>query len=203
MLLADWIGLAVLVVFAGIGALIGFGRGLKFLTGGIFGIIISVVLCYIFGSMILGIGFVNDLLDKLAEAMGGWSIIVLVIYYVVLFIIFWLLRKLIVKLIANIVEANVLVMKIINKVLGAVLFGAFGLLLGLLALQIIYWVQGGVGMDATIFWNSLVNPETFEPSAIVGQLYINNPLAALADYFNQIVALIKGGEAAAVLCTVL
>ena len=73
MLMVDWIALGIIVVFAAIGALIGFGRGLKFLTGGIFGIIISVVLCYIFGSMILGVPFVNDLLTKLAESIGGWS----------------------------------------------------------------------------------------------------------------------------------
>ena len=197
MLMVDWIALALIVVFAAIGALVGFGKGLKFLTGGIFGIIISVVLCYIFGSMILGIPFVNDLLTKLADAIGGWSIIVTVIYYVVLFILFTLIRILIVKIIRKVTEADVLVMKIINKIFGAVLMAAFGILLGLLALQIIYWVQGGV--DGAIYneWMSFVaegaaegDPHT--PSTIIGALYTQNPLAALADYFNQVVALIKG-----------
>ncbi|MDE5728974.1 MAG: hypothetical protein K2I20_02220 [Clostridia bacterium] len=204
MLMVDWIALAILVVFAAIGALVGFGKGLKFLTGGIFGIIISVVLCYIFGSMILGIPFVNDLLTKLAEAIGGWSIAVTVIYYIVLFVLFTLIRILIVKIIRKVAEADVLVMKIINRVLGAVLLAAFGILLGMLALQIIYWVQGGI--DGAIYneWMSFVAEGESEgdqhtPSAIICALYANNPLSALADYFMHLVEMIKGGVEGAAL----
>lgn len=199
MLMVDWIALGIIVVFAAIGALIGFGRGLKFLTGGIFGIIISVVLCYIFGSMILGVPFVNDLLTKLAESIGGWSIVVTVIYYVVLFILFTLIRILIVKIIRKVAEADVLIMKIINKVFGAILMAAFGVLLGMLALQIIYWVQANPDPLGDIYVNWMMNAETGDPSAIVGALYVNNPLSALADYFTQIVEMIKGGVEGAAL----
>ncbi len=199
MLMVDWIALGIIVVFAAIGALIGFGRGLKFLTGGIFGIIISVVLCYIFGSMILGVPFVNDLLTKLAESIGGWSIVVTVIYYVVLFILFTLIRILIVKIIRKVAEADVLIMKIINKVFGAILMAAFGVLLGMLALQIIYWVQANPDSLGDIYVNWMMNAETGDPSAIVGALYVNNPLSALADYFTQIVEMIKGGVEGAAL----
>ncbi len=199
MLMVDWIALGIIVVFAAIGALIGFGRGLKFLTGGIFGIIISVVLCYIFGSMILGVPFVNDLLTKLAESIGGWSIVVTVIYYVVLFILFTLIRILIVKIIRKVAEADVLIMKIINKVFGAILMAAFGVLLGMLALQIIYWVQTNPDSLEDIYVNWMMNAETSDPSAIVGALYVNNPLSALADYFTQIVEMIKGGVEGAAL----
>lgn len=201
MLMVDYIALAILVVFAAIGALVGFGKGLKFLTGGIFGIIISVVLCYIFGSMILGIPFVNDLLTKLAESIGGWSIAVTVIYYIVLFVIFTLLRILIVKIVRKVAEADVLVMKIINRILGAVLLAAFGILLGLLALQIIYWVQVSEAGLGEIYTNWMMS-ESGEPSAIVGALYLKNPLSALADYFNQIVEMIKGGVEGAALALV-
>ena len=199
MLMVDWIALGIIVVFAAIGALIGFGRGLKFLTGGIFGIIISVVLCYIFGSMILGVPFVNDLLTKLAESIGGWSLVVTVIYYVVLFILFTLIRILIVKIIRKVAEADVLIMKIINKVFGAILMAAFGVLLGMLALQIIYWVQANPDSLGDIYVNWMMNAETGDPSAIVGALYVNNPLSALADYFTQIVEMIKGGVEGAAL----
>lgn len=199
MLMVDWIALGIIVVFAAIGALIGFGRGLKFLTGGIFGIIISVVLCYIFGSMILGVPFVNDLLTKLAESIGGWSIVVTVIYYVVLFILFTLIRILIVKIIRKVAEADVLIMKIINKVFGAILMAAFGVLLGMLALQIIYWVRANPDSLGDIYVNWMMNAETGDPSAIVGALYVNNPLSALADYFTQIVEMIKGGVEGAAL----
>ncbi len=199
MLMVDWIALGIIVVFAAIGALIGFGRGLKFLTGGIFGIIISVVLCYIFGSMILGVPFVNDLLTKLAESIGGWSIVVTVIYYVVLFILFTLIRILIVKIIRKVAEADVLIMKIINRVFGAILMAAFGVLLGMLALQIIYWVQTNPDSLGDIYVNWMMNAETGDPSAIVGALYVNNPLSALADYFTQIVEMIKGGVEGAAL----
>lgn len=199
MLMVDWIALGIIVVFAAIGALIGFGRGLKFLTGGIFGIIISVVLCYIFGSMILGVPFVNDLLTKLAESIGGWSIVITVIYYVVLFILFTLIRILIVKIIRKVAEADVLIMKIINKAFGAILMAAFGVLLGMLALQIIYWVQTNPDSLGDIYVNWMMNAETGDPSAIVGALYVNNPLSALADYFTQIVEMIKGGVEGAAL----
>ena len=42
MILADWIVLAGILGFALLGMLFGFGKGLKFFTGGIFGIIIAV-----------------------------------------------------------------------------------------------------------------------------------------------------------------
>ena len=44
-----------------------------------------------------------------------------------------------------------------------------------------------------------MNAETGDPSAIVGALYVNNPLSALADYFTQIVEMIKGGVEGAAL----
>ena len=47
MILADWIAIAVVAAFILIGALVGFGKGLKFFTGGIFGIIISILVCYL------------------------------------------------------------------------------------------------------------------------------------------------------------
>ena len=142
---------------------------------------------------------VNDLLTKLAESIGGWSIVVTVIYYVVLFILFTLIRILIVKIIRKVAEADVLIMKIINKVFGAILMAAFGVLLGMLALQIIYWVQANPDSLGDIYVNWMMNAETGDPSAIVGALYVNNPLSALADYFTQIVEMIKGGVEGAAL----
>ncbi len=124
---------------------------------------------------------------------------VTVIYYVVLFILFTLIRILIVKIIRKVAEADVLIMKIINKVFGAILMAAFGVLLGMLALQIIYWVQTNPDSLEDIYVNWMMNAETGDPSAIVGALYVNNPLSALADYFTQIVEMIKGGVEGAAL----
>ena len=53
MVLADWIAIGIVVVFIALGALIGFGSGLKFFTSGIFGIIIGVVVCALVGTVFL------------------------------------------------------------------------------------------------------------------------------------------------------
>ena len=69
MILADWIAIAVVAAFILIGALVGFGKGLKFFTGGIFGIIISILVCYLVGGLVLEIPFVHDILEKFIQAL--------------------------------------------------------------------------------------------------------------------------------------
>ena len=66
MIVADFIFIGVAAVVAFLGWLIGFGKTLKFFTSGIFGILISVFVCYCLGGIIMNIGFVSDLLAKLA-----------------------------------------------------------------------------------------------------------------------------------------
>ena len=67
MIVADWVAIGVVVASLGLGALIGFGKGLKFFTSGIFGFIIGVVICALVGTVFLDVPFVADLLAKLRE----------------------------------------------------------------------------------------------------------------------------------------
>lgn len=180
MVLADWIAIAVIVVSAGLGALIGFGRGLKFFTSGIFGVIISVFLCYIFGGMILKLTFVQDLLGKFSALWttksGGFYNFLskirmeIIVYYIVLFIIAQILRIILVKILKHVFEAKFIVFKVINKVLGAVLFAGMIFLLGLFVFQIIHWVGGETELKLLMHFGEF---------KFVGWLYVNNPLNAL------------------------
>ena len=173
----DWIFLAVLIVIAVLGALIGFGRGLKFLTGGIIGIIISVVLCYLFGGMILDMPFVRKLLSDLAAHWANSKFLTsirleIIIYYIALFIIFTILRILIVLVIRSIAESDVLVMKIFNKIGGVVIFVGLAFLLMFFVFQIIQWIGGN---SAANFYKLLKT----NCNAIVRPLYEHNPMQGL------------------------
>ena len=152
MVLADWIAIGIVVVFIALGALIGFGSGLKFFTSGIFGIIIGVVVCALVGTVFLEVGFVRDLLDKLAACWENVDFLVkirldVVIYYIILFIVVQLLRIIIVMIIKHVTQSKNVIIRIINRTLGAVLFLALGVLLAFLALKIIGWVGGDTAMN--------------------------------------------------------
>lgn len=191
MLNADWIALAVLAVFALIGAVAGFGKGLKFFTSGVFGIVISVFVCYCVGGFILELQFVKDLLSKLAALWTDKGDnfffdfltkirMEIIVYYVALFLVVQIVRKILVLILKNMVEIKFLPVQIINRILGMALFVGMAVLLALLAFQIIYWVGG------TTAENVLA---TFEGSALkLDELFLNNPL-------NSIIEQIKNGLA--------
>lgn len=175
MILADWIFIGGLLACLAIGSLIGFGRVLKFMTGGIIGILISLFICYAFGGLILDIPFIANMLTALASKWAhiGWLSAIhleIIIYYVVLFILTMIIRKVIVTIFAHVMETDVLALKIINKVFGAVLFTALALLVMLLVFQIICWMGGDTAVD---FLNKLSG------SNIVKPIFVNNPLTRL------------------------
>lgn len=181
--IGDWIFLAVLLVLVVLGALLGFGKVLKFVTGGIVGIIISIVLCYCFGGVILQLGFVSQMLTDLASHWADidWLSAIhleIIIYYVVLFILFTLIRIIIVRILKGVAETDVLVMRIINKLLGAVLMVAFGFLLMGLVFQIIAFIGGDT---ATNFSNTLAT----SANAIVRPLYDLNPMRSLMAFITN------------------
>lgn len=153
MILADWIVLAGILGFALLGMLFGFGKGLKFFTGGIFGIIISIVVCYALGGLIYNFGFVQDGLNSMREALakkdnGFCNFLLnihidLVVYYVGLFIAVSILRIIIVRIIKSIVEINNVVLITINKALGVVLFVFVALMIMLFVFWIVSLIGGG------------------------------------------------------------
>lgn len=156
MLIADIIVLVGCIVFVLIGALVGFGKGLKFFTSGIFGVIISVFVCYLVYGFVLNLGFVRSLLDRFNEWLAGrgsvgtfFSDIHIdrVLLAVVLFVIVQILRVIIVKIIKSVVEINVLPIKIINRILGIVFFFAVAIAILLIVFQIVAWVGGTTASD--------------------------------------------------------
>lgn len=119
-----FVALCVLLGFA-----MGFGKSLKFLTKGIFGIAIAIVACVMFGGTIQSIDFIQKLIIQLNEKSDLFRHISLgvIVYYVVLFIVFQIIRKIIVAIICHIDSAENKVMKFFSKIFGAVLFGAFSI----------------------------------------------------------------------------
>lgn len=180
MLLADWIMLGVIAVVIILGLVAGFSGGLKFFTGGIFGIIISVIVTYFLLGVVNSWGFVNDLMDKLNGAMGlGEGIsnaIDQIIIAVVLFIVVQILRIIIVKILAGLFEINNVFFKVINRILGIAVMSAVAVIVGLLVFQIIYWVGGNTASSVT----SALDGSVFG----LDWLYANNPLRSLPDIFS-------------------
>lgn len=151
MILADWIIIGLAVVFCLFGMLFGFGKGLKFFTGGILGFIISIFVCYALGGLIYNFGFVKDLLNSLVSAIdkanNGFCRFLLkihieiIIYYIALFIIVTILRIIIVKIIKSIVEIDNMALIIINKTLGVIFFVGIFLML----LMMVFWIVSLIG----------------------------------------------------------
>lgn len=182
MTLPDWIFLGCIILVAVFGGIVGLGKGLKALTSGkIKGTIISAVLCYLFGGMILQIPFVGRLLQDFAALWSGslfsWVHFEVILYYILLFGVFCLLRILVVFVLQNILEMDVLVMRIINKVGGVILFAAVGILLMLFIFQIISWIGGNTAAD---FATKLAG------SVIVKPMFVNNPLDGIVNVVKGI-----------------
>ena len=70
MITADVIVLISLLACLVLGSFMGFGKGLRLFTGGVFGRIISVVICYFIFGIVLSWGFVQDLLLKFTTMLA-------------------------------------------------------------------------------------------------------------------------------------
>ena len=180
MLVADYIAIGALVVFALLGFLVGFGKGLKFFTSGIFGVIISVFVTYLLFGLVYDLSFVKELLDKFnnwLREQGDVGTFFADIYTdrivlaVAIFIIVQIVRVIIVKIIKSIVEIDNVVFKIINKTLGLVFFVAVLAALVLIVFQIIAWIGGETAQN---FANQLKD-------SVIGLdwLFENNPLNSI------------------------
>lgn len=152
MQVVDWIAIGVLVLTLALGLLLGFGKILKMFTGGIFGIIISLVVTYFCLGIVASWGFVQDLMAKLLTAMENANNSIVdflitigiekIILAVGLFIIVQVLRIIIVNVIKSIVEVNNPVIKVINRMLGVVLLLAIMCMIALLVFHVIALVGG-------------------------------------------------------------
>lgn len=165
-----------------LGFLLGFGRTLKFLTGGVVGVIISIFFCVTFGGIIANISFVSELITKGNAYFGEFAAILekinvaTWIYYVVLFVIVQIARIIIVKTIARVFtpkdKSSKLfgVRNMINRVLGLVLFGACFVLLVYLVMAVMALLTDVEAVSSAL--------ETMKESgkSFFYLMYINNPI---------------------------
>jgi len=132
--------IVVLLGIALLGAMLGFGKSLKFGTKGVFGIILSVVLCVLFGGALLatdGVGeFVASGNDFFRGVWGFFGVIHLatVLYFIALFFVFQLLRIIVVLIVKHMAEIDSKGIKVINKIFGAIFLAGFVFMLCLLGL---------------------------------------------------------------------
>jgi hypothetical protein len=186
MLTADWITLGVAVVVAILGLILGFGKTLKIFTSGIFGVIISVVVCYFLYGIVINWAFTQDLMAKIVEGLqnannGFCDFLIkirmdIIAICVGMFIIVQIVRVIIVAIIKNISESNNGFVITVNKILGLVLMLAIAAMLALIAFQIISWVGGSTATD----FAEKLQGSTFK----LDEVFLNNPLNKMFNGAN-------------------
>jgi hypothetical protein len=157
MVLADWIILGILLVCVLIGAIVGFGGVLKFFTSGIFGIIISIIVCYFFYGLVYNLQLTQDLLAKFILVLQNADNffcnllikihIEIVVLVLAMFIIVQILRKIIVSILKHVFEINNGFVRFINKLFGIFLMVALAAMFALIAFQIVSWIGGNTAAD--------------------------------------------------------
>lgn len=174
----DWIAIGVVLVSVLFGLLFGFGKLLKFFTGGIIGVLISIVVTYFCFGVVSSWGFVRDVMAKLLEAMQNADNsfvnflirigIEKIILAVAIFIIVQIIRIVIVKVIKSIVEIDNPVAKTVNKLFGIVFMLAVACMVWLLVFHVIQLVGG----------QSAANVRTSISGSVfkLDWVYDNNPL---------------------------
>lgn len=188
MLTVDWIFIVLIVIFVILGLWLGFGKGLRFFTKGIFGFIISVIVCYSLGGFIIKLSFVENLLTQfraLFEGKEEWYFkllltirIDIIVYYVVLFIIVQILRIIIVKIISRVFEIQNVFLKFLNKLFGVILFCGVLVIAVMIAFQVIYWIGGSFAESFTQkIAGSMLRIDWF---------YEHNPLAWIVEILFKI-----------------
>lgn len=183
MITADFIAIGVIILFALIGISSGFGRGLKFFTSGIFGKIISVIVCYFLFGLVLELDFVQGWLEKFVVFLAEKNNFIcnvllklridLIAFAVVLFVIVQIARKILVAILCGIFESEVLLMQILNKILGLVLYLFMLCILVLIVFQVISLIGGNVAQSvANYFAGSKLS---------LDKLFLDNPLLSIIE----------------------
>lgn len=185
MITADVVVIIAFILCLVLGSVLGFGRVLRIFSDGIFGMIISVVLCYFLFGVVLSWGFVQDLLLKFTDTLAekdSWILnilirirIDLVVFAIVLFGVVQLARKLVVHVVAEIFSGHNKVVSVLNRVLGIVFLTAFVIVFTLIAFQIVAWVSGTEGA----FYQSL-SGSVFK----LDSLFVDNPLNAVFEHIK-------------------
>ncbi|MGN0817649.1 MAG: hypothetical protein ACI4L9_01650, partial [Candidatus Coproplasma sp.] len=111
MILADWIAVGIVAAAIVLGLAAGFSGGLRFFTSGVFGVIISLVVCYFISGIVMQWTFVTDLMAKITGwiSVGSDSLklqIATIVLYVLMFIVVQICRIIVVKILTGIAEIN-------------------------------------------------------------------------------------------------
>ena len=185
MVIADGIAIGVLLFALLFGLILGFGKQLYFISGGIVGFLISSVISYFLYGAVLNIPFVSELLSKiiakLAEQNNAFcSFLIkmrvdLVIYCIALFMIIQVIRMIVFMIIKDMFESDNVVIRVINKVFGVILSICLIAVLVLISFQIIYWVKG---TDAGLY--AQLQGSFFK----LDKLYLNNPLLKFVEQIH-------------------
>lgn len=162
-----------LIVVAILGCFLGFGKSLKITTKGIFGIIISIIVCVMLGGTVKSITAVAEFIENIDTYFAGlWSFLGTihfgnVIYYLCFFVVVQIIRVVIVKIICKIDETDRKGLKIASKALGAVYISVFCFSLCLLVLA---------GMKVFEDSEFVISTLTKIQDSFLITLYINNPI---------------------------
>jgi hypothetical protein len=178
MITADLVALIIFAVAAILGMVFGFGKMLKFFTSGVFGVIISFIVCYFLYGIVVSWQFAIDLMAKITQSLqdadnGFCNFLIsiridLVALCVIMFIVVQLLRVIIVAIIKNIAEIDKPFFIVINKLFGILLTISMVLILTLVVFQVIYLVGGTTATNLTEYLSgSIFN---------LDKLFNNNPL---------------------------
>ena len=185
MIAIDIVNLVAIAVGLIGGASFGFGKSLKFFTSGIFGKIISVVICYFIFGLVVSIPFVQNLLGNFVSmltAKGNFfcNLLVkiridLIVFAVVLFFAVQICRVIIVSSLQKVMEADNKALKALNKFLGAIFVLCVFAIIELIIMQIIAWIDGVDGNVANKISNSVLG---------LGKIFKDNPLNKLISHIN-------------------
>lgn len=167
MAVIDYVALISLLAAIVLGSLFGFGKLLKFFTGGIVGVIISIVVTYFFIGVVASWGFVQEIMAKLVGAMqdanNGFVNFLLkiglekILLAILLFVVIQVLRIIIVNIIKSILEINNPVLKVLNRVGGVLLMLAVIVMLFLLVFHFADLIGGSAeqgirqAMEGSVF----------------------------------------------------
>lgn len=179
----DYIAIIAVLVGLALGALFGFGKLLKFFTGGIVGVIISLVVTYFCIGVVASWTFVQELMAKLITAMQNADSKILnfllkigvekILLAVILFIVIQILRIIIVNIIKGVMEINNPVLKVINRVGGAVLMLGVLVMLTLL----VFHVAALIGGSAEEAIKGALNGSVFK----LDWVFDNNPMQYIIE----------------------
>ena len=151
----DYIVLIAFVASLFIGSAFGFGKVLGWVTGGITGKIIAVIVCYFIYGVVLDFSFVRELMAKLVTTLQEDGSLIckillairidMIAFFALLFVAVLSLRKIIVKVIDKAMSSDIKVISVTNRVLGVILLTVFAAIVLLVIFQLIAWVSGTDG----------------------------------------------------------